>query len=135
MVTPEQWRRVALSLPGAEEKQHFEQPDFRVRDKIFCGLSRDHTEGTLKLSPEAQAAALDARPEAFTPAAGAWGRSGWTRVTLANAHLEECKALIKESYDLVAKKKPEPKQSAKKATTKQTATKKAAPKKAAPKKR
>jgi hypothetical protein len=39
-VTPTQPRQLALALPESEEKSHFEQPDFRVRNKIFAGLKR-----------------------------------------------------------------------------------------------
>jgi hypothetical protein len=58
MATAAQMRKLALVLPEAEEKSHFEQPDFRVRNKIFAGLSRDGTEGNLKLAPELQALVL-----------------------------------------------------------------------------
>ena len=71
-------RKLALSMPDAEERSHFDQPDFRVRNKIFAGLSRDELRATLKLPPELQAALVEDKPEAFVPAAGAWGRSGWT---------------------------------------------------------
>src|SRR5689334_8472047 len=72
-MTPAQFRKLALAMPQSEEKSHFGQPDFRVRGKIFAGLDPDGTRGTLKLSPELQAMLLDARPHAFSPAAGYWG--------------------------------------------------------------
>jgi hypothetical protein len=104
MVKADELRALALSLPEAEEKAHFEQPDFRVRNKIFAGLSPDGKLGTLKLSPDAQSVVVEAKPETYAPAAGAWGRSGWTRVTLAEADLPELRELVKESYRLVAPK-------------------------------
>lgn len=105
MVKAEQMRKLALSLPEAEEKSHFEQPDFRVRNKIFAGLSPDGKRGTLKLSPEAQAMLLEARPGVFSPAAGAWGRKGWTHVELSKALLPELKELLNEAWALVAPKR------------------------------
>ena|SRR5256885_12620916 len=102
MVTAAQMRKLTLSMPQAEEKSHFGQPDFRVRNKIFAGLSPDGTRGTLKLSPEVQAMVLDARPEAYSPAAGAWGRSGWTHVELAAATVAELRPLVLEAWRLVA---------------------------------
>jgi hypothetical protein len=105
MVSAAQFRRLALALPEVEEKSHFEQPDFRVRNKIFAGLSRDHTQGTLKLTPELQAMVLSAEPDVFVPAAGAWGRGGWTRVVLVKAELPGLRELILESYRLVAPKR------------------------------
>jgi hypothetical protein len=102
MVTAAEWRTLALSMPGAEEKSHFEQPDFRVKNKIFAGLSKDRREGTLKLSPEAQAVVLSAKPDTFRAATGAWGRSGWTHVILARAHLAPLVELMEESWRSVA---------------------------------
>lgn len=105
MTTAAQWRKLALALPEAEEKSHFEQPDFRVRNKIFAGLSRAGDVGNLKLTPELQAMVLSSHPEAFYPAAGAWGRSGWTHVKLAKAKLAELRALVPEAWRLVAPKR------------------------------
>lgn len=93
-----------MAFPEVEEKSHFEQPDFRVRNKIFAGLSRDHKKGTLKLTPELQAMVLSAEPDVFVAAAGAWGRSGWTRIVLAQAELPGLRELLAESYRLVAPK-------------------------------
>jgi hypothetical protein len=98
-------RRFALALPGVEEKSHFEQPDFRVRGKIFAGLSRDGKRGTLKLPLALQAAVLDARPKVFSPAAGAWGRGGWTYVNLTLVRVGELETLVREAWRLVAPKK------------------------------
>lgn len=104
MVTPNQWRKLALSMPEAEEKAHFGNPDFRVRNKIFCGMHADGSRGNLKLTPEAQAMLLEARPKAFYPAAGAWGAKGWTHVVLAEAKLEELRPLVEDAWRAVAPK-------------------------------
>jgi hypothetical protein len=83
-VTPATFRRLALSLPEAGEAAHMGHPDFRVRNKIFASLgSPDPDCGTLKLTPEQQAMLVEAEPAMFRPAAGAWGRRGWTHVSLA----------------------------------------------------
>jgi hypothetical protein len=95
-------RTLALALPAVEEKSHFEQPDFRVRGKIFAGLSRDGKRCNLKLPPEVQAMVLDAKPNVFSPAPGAWGRSGWTYVQLSRVRLAELEALLLESWRLIA---------------------------------
>ena len=102
MLTAAEMRKIALALPETEEKAHFEQPDFRVRGKIFAGLSRDGKRGTLKLTAEMQAAVVDASPNTYSPAAGAWGRSGWTYVDLARAKRAELGYLVAESWKLVA---------------------------------
>jgi hypothetical protein len=103
-VTGAQWRKLACSLPEAEEKSHFGQPDFRVRNKIFAGMSPDGKEGTLKLVPEVQAMLLSAKPKAFRPAAGAWGVKGWTHVVLAELDAGSAPGLLREAWSLVAPK-------------------------------
>jgi hypothetical protein len=105
MVTAAQMRKLALSMPEAEEKSHFGQPDFRVRNKIFAGLSPDGMRGTLKLSLEVQSVVVEAKPEVFFPAAGAWGRGGWTHVDLARVKLGELEELVDTAWRLVAPKR------------------------------
>jgi hypothetical protein len=102
VVTAAQMRKLAMALPAVEEKSHFEQPDFRVCGKIFAGLSRDGKRGNLKLPPEVQAMVLDAKPNVFSPAPGAWGRSGWTYVQLSRVRLAELETLLVESWRLIA---------------------------------
>jgi hypothetical protein len=78
------FRRLALSLPEAAEGAHMGHPDFRVRNKIFATLGvPDAAWGMVKLTPEQQEVLIAAEPEAFRPAAGAWGRRGSTHVRLA----------------------------------------------------
>ena len=61
-------------------------PDFRVRNKIFASLGvPDKAWATVKLTPEQQEMLMGAEPAAFKPAAGAWGRRGYTHVRLAAA--------------------------------------------------
>ena len=104
MVTAAQMRKLALALPEVEEKSHFEQPDFRVRNKIFACLDREERVGVLKLTPELQAMVLSSNPEAFYPGAGFWGRSGWTHFKLAQIPAGELSELLREAYALVAPK-------------------------------
>ena len=82
-MTPAEFRRIALSLQGTEEKAHMGHPDFRVAGKIFATLGYpDARFGTIMLSPQDQDLLLRRHPKAFAPAAGAWGRSGSTSVLL-----------------------------------------------------
>ncbi|MGQ0559047.1 MAG: MmcQ/YjbR family DNA-binding protein [Sphingosinicella sp.] len=84
MPTPDEFRRIALSLPGAVEQAHMGHPDFRVGGKIFATLGYpDEAHGMVALLPEQQELAVDAEPKAFQPSAGAWGRQGATGVTLS----------------------------------------------------
>ena len=57
--------------------------DFRVGGKIFATLgSPDEAWGMASLMPEQQSDFMTLAPEAFKPAAGAWGRGGSTLVRL-----------------------------------------------------
>jgi len=105
VVRPAQWRKLALALPETEEKSHFGQPDFRVKGKIFAGLSPDGKRGTLKLEPEVQSMVVGAKPRVFFPAAGAWGRKGWTHVELARVSIAELKELMVAAWRLTAPKR------------------------------
>lgn len=105
MVTIAQVRKLALALPEAEESSHFGQPDFRVRGKIFADVSPDGSYATLKMTPELQAMMLSARPEAFFPAAGYWGRQGWTRYHMSKVQPGELQGLLEEAWLLVAPKR------------------------------
>jgi YjbR len=54
-MTPEDFRRLALNLPKAEEHAHHGIPDFRVRGKIFATLGwPDLAWAMVKLTPEEQ---------------------------------------------------------------------------------
>ena len=82
----EDFRRIALSLPGAEESSHMGAPDFRVGGRIFATLaSQSHGYGNLMLTSEQQAAFVGESPEIFVPVAGGWGRMGATHIRLAAA--------------------------------------------------
>jgi hypothetical protein len=85
-MTADSFRRLALGFPGAEEGSHMNHPDFRIGGKVFATLAAPEGGlGMVKLTPEEQQNYLNASPEAFTPASGAWGRQGCTMVRLAAA--------------------------------------------------
>jgi len=80
------FRRIALSLPGAEESSHMGQPDFRVGGRIFATLaSAKQGYGNLMLTVEQQTAFVEEMPEVFLPIPGGWGRMGMTHIRLAAA--------------------------------------------------
>ena len=81
------FRRIALSLPGAEESSHMGNPDFRVDGRIFATLaSAKQGYGNLMLSVEQQTAFVKEMPEVFLPIPGGWGRMGSTHIRLAEAN-------------------------------------------------
>lgn len=80
------FRRIALSLPGAEESSHMGQPDFRVDGRIFATLaSAKQGYGNLMLTLEQQTGFVEDMPEVFLPIPGGWGRMGMTHIRLAEA--------------------------------------------------
>jgi hypothetical protein len=85
-MTVDQFRRLALSLPGVSESAHMAHPDFRVGGKVFATLGYpDDAWGMLKLTPEQQLQFVRAEPKIFVPVKGAWGRRGCTNVCLKAA--------------------------------------------------
>jgi len=85
-MTPADFRRIALSLPGAEEGSHMGAADFRVGGHIFATLASVKLGyGNLMLTPDLQQAFVADQPDLFLPVAGGWGRNGATHIRLAPA--------------------------------------------------
>ncbi len=83
-MTPDDFRRLALSLGGAVEGSHMGSPDLRVGGRIFATLAaQDKGYGNLMLSTEQQAQFVEELPEVFVPIPGGWGRMGATHVVLS----------------------------------------------------
>jgi hypothetical protein len=104
-VTVATFRRIALSLREAKEGSHGGHPDFRVRNTIFASLGvPDPGWGTVKLTPEQQEVLLGAEPAMFKPAAGAWGRRGWTHVRLCEVDGATLKSALSMAWRNTAPK-------------------------------
>ena len=85
-MTADQFRRVALSLPGVSEGSHMGHVDFRVGGKIFASLGYpDDAWGVVNLTPQQQGEFVRDHPKIFVPVKGAWGRQGSTNVRLKPA--------------------------------------------------
>ena len=93
-MTPDDFRALALGLPGAVESSHMSHPDFRVGGKIFASLGPDGDWGMVKLTPEEQARIRIEEPDVFAPMAGAWGRRGYTRVRLEGATRDSVREVL-----------------------------------------
>lgn len=95
----DQFRRLALGLPGAEEGAHFGHADFRVGGKIFATLAYEKEGcGVLMLTPEEQAGMVEDAPEIFEPVAGGWGRMGATRVRLDRVAPDVLEGALKTAW-------------------------------------
>ncbi|MGA2115809.1 MAG: MmcQ/YjbR family DNA-binding protein [Bryobacteraceae bacterium] len=97
----EDFRRIALSLQGAEESSHMGAADFRVGGRIFATLASERQGyGNLKLTLEQQAAFVEEAPEVFLPIAGGWGRAGMTHIRLAAANEDVLAGALRAAWKL-----------------------------------
>jgi hypothetical protein len=110
------FRRIALSMEGAEEGSHMGAVDFRVGGRIFATLaSVKQGYGNLMITPEQQAAFVEDLPEIFVPIAGGWGRMGATHIVLAAASEDVLTGALRVAWKLrveknaKSRKKPSPK--------------------------
>src|SRR5215831_12125901 len=95
------FRRVALSLPGAQEGSHMGNADFRVGGRIFATLAAAKQGfGNLMLTPEQQAAFVEEAPEIFVPIAGGWGKNSATHVRLAAANEDLLEGALRTAWKL-----------------------------------
>jgi hypothetical protein len=104
-VTAKDFRRIALSLEGAEEGSHMGAVDFRVGGRIFATLaSVKEGYGNLMLTPEIQAEFLRERPDLFLPVHGGWGRNGATHIRLAVADGDSLRGALHSAWKLRVEK-------------------------------
>jgi hypothetical protein len=105
-VTPNAFRRIALSMPEAVEASHMGHADFRVGGKIFATIGwPDERWAMVKLKPEPeqQAKLVAAMPAVFVPVSGGWGRRGSTNVLLAVADTPVVKDALATAWENAAK--------------------------------
>lgn len=95
------FRRIALSLEGAEEGSHMGSADFRVGGRIFATLaSQQQGYGNLMLTPQQQAEFVEEQPAIFVPIAGGWGRMGATHIRLAATNEDMLAGALRTAWRL-----------------------------------
>ncbi len=100
-MTAKDFKRIALSMEGAEEGSHMGAVDFRVGGRIFATLaSVREGYGNLMLTPEIQAEFLRERPDLFLPVHGGWGRNGATHIRLAVADEDSLRGALHSAWKL-----------------------------------
>ena len=104
-MTPAAFHKIALSLPETVASSHFDVPDFRVGGKIFATAGRIDGRAVLKLTPDQQQMLCEAEPNMFAPVENAWGRKGWTNLTLARANAETARSALWMAWRNTAPKK------------------------------
>jgi hypothetical protein len=108
-MTVDDFRRLALSLRGAEEGSHMGAADFRVGGRIFATLAaQSKGYGNLMLTPEMQAEFVREAPRVFLPVAGGWGRNGATHVRLADTNEDLLRGALEAAWKLRIEKNAKP---------------------------
>jgi hypothetical protein len=104
MITADELRQAALSLPEAVERETWGHPTFRVRNKMFAALADDGSQASVKATRQEQEALLAAAPETFGVPAYV-GRHGWVSIQLATADPAEVRELLTEAWRQTAPKR------------------------------
>ncbi len=105
-MTPDDFRKMALSFPEAVESAHMSHPDFRVCGKIFATLGYpDDDSAVVKLTPAEQKHFVHSAPEVFRAVKGAWGRRGATNVRLATGKLAKVREALALAWHNAAPKR------------------------------
>ena len=99
MLTPQEVRELALSLEGAQERDHFGQPSFRV-ERIFATLWPEQNWVHLMLTPEMQHELVAEAPSIFSQIPNKWGEKGATRANLERISRDEMLAVLILAYGL-----------------------------------
>ena len=123
-MTPNDFRRIALSLEGVEEGSHMGSPDFRVGRRIFATLAAQaQGYGNLLLTPEQQATFVAEAPDIFIPVPGGWGRNGATHLKLSAANEDLVFGALQTAWKLrIEKNRKVPKKRTPKSLTPATKT-------------
>lgn len=104
MTSARDLRRIALSLEGTTEAPHFDRAAFKVA-RIYVTLAADGRTANLKLTPEEQGFKCLLAPDAFAPVPNAWGKQGWTMMTLAALDAAELKNSLQTAWQHAQPKK------------------------------
>jgi hypothetical protein len=103
-VTPDQFRKLALAVPGAVEQSHMGHPDFRLNGRIFATLQPAKKQAMVKISVEQQQALVALDPETFL-LFGGWSKNGATGIALPRAKAPLVRDLLAEAAALTALKR------------------------------
>ena len=100
-MTVDEFRTLALSLPLAIEKPHFERASFRVdapRGKTIATLLETDATANVFLTPEEQEMLISAEPSAFSKVPNKWGDKGATTLDLTKCDETTALSALKMSW-------------------------------------
>jgi hypothetical protein len=101
MVTADDVRAVALSLPRTEEALVRDQVKFRVGQIVYAALSRDERSMGFGFPKDERAALVAAQPEKFFMPIPSDMRYLWVRVWLDAIDLTEMRELVIDAWRMV----------------------------------
>jgi hypothetical protein len=105
-VTPNEFRKLALSFPEVIESAHMRHPDFRVDGRIFATLGYpDGDWAVVKLTRDEQKEFVRSNRKIFKPVKGAWGRQGNTNVFLPAAKIDIVREALSVAWRNTAPKR------------------------------
>jgi predicted DNA-binding protein (MmcQ/YjbR family) len=113
MINTQTARKIALSLPGTDEYDHFGKPAFRANGRTFATLWVPEQRMMVKLSLIDQSVFSTFNPAVIYPVPNKWGLQGCTFFELAEAREDMLTDALTTAWQLVMDKKPN-KKSAKK---------------------
>jgi hypothetical protein len=105
MVTAEQVRAIARSLPRTEEKLIRDRVKFRVRGLVYVSIAPDETTMGFAYPKEARDALIAAEPEKFFPPVRSDERYNWVQVRLAALDEDELRELVEDAWRMVVPKR------------------------------
>jgi hypothetical protein len=103
MATAKDLRRLALLLTGTTEAPHFDRAAFKV-ERIYATLAADERTANVKFTRDEQELKCLTAPDAFAAVPNAWGKQGWTTVTLAALSTSELKIALETAWHHAAPK-------------------------------
>ena len=105
MVTVEDVRRAALSLPGTTEHLIRDRVKFRVKRLVYVAFSRDETVMGFAFPKEERAALVESEPDKFLLPPVTDMRYNWVDARAAALDIEEMTELVTDAWTMVVPKR------------------------------
>jgi len=105
VVTAEDVRRVALSLPRTEEHLIRDSIRFRIKSIVYVGISPDETTMGFAFPKEEREALVAAEPEKFLMPRPTDLRYNWVHARLSALSVEEMTELVVEAWRMCVPKR------------------------------
>ena len=105
VVTIEDVRRLALTLPRTEEKLIGDRVKFRVGRLVYASISADETLMGFGFPKEERVALVTAEPDKFLMPVRSDERYNWVRGRLAAIDIDEMTELVVDAWRMVVPKR------------------------------